>query len=73
MGLQNTLRALADPTRRGGPYAPGDFESSEEGAAFGRGDCGVFSGYAGVCFQASFGAEGCGSDPGYPGGEVYFL
>ena len=59
MGLQNTLRALADPIRReilsllkAGPMSAGDICSH---------------------FTAPVGAAGGGPDKGPPGGQVYLL
>lgn len=67
MGLQQTLKALADPIRRE------ILNLLKKGRMPGRRDyCAFFCIRAGD-FPAPVGAEGGGPDPRHPGGKVYLL
>ena len=67
MGLQHTLKS----TGRSNP--PGDPEPAEKRTVVCGRNFRPLSGYCSFHIQTPLGAEGGGSDPGYPGRKVYLL
>ena len=66
LGIQDTLKALADPIRR-------EILNLLKNGRLSAGDLRTFSGDGGFHIEAFVGAKGGRSDPGQAGRKVYLL